>query len=157
MLETLYFLPIMIPLQDNPHSFLIVCSFVILLGISILYNKSPQELIDLDEYISVPKGSSNDMLYLKLGWQTCINVLYPSNHPRNRNNLYSQTWGWASLNSTEKMRLSVAAVRAQATGELQAIGHDRLHGRQSTIVILNTTRTASARFDLVFLIRKHDV
>jgi hypothetical protein len=48
-----------------------------------------QSLIDRYDYSSVPQGRSYDLLYIKLGYQICMNFRYPNRNDRNLNNLYS--------------------------------------------------------------------
>lgn len=116
-------------------------------SILVLFSSSDNTINGIGnyEYISIPKPATNyfDLLYIKLGYQTCVNVLSPQTK-----NLYSTTWGWATLDLRERIRISVAGARAKANGELQAIGHDRVTGGGSTIVLLTTRQRAAARFDL---------
>lgn len=126
--------------------------------IRVLYSSANtnyrEQMIADHDFISIPdsKKNKNNLLYVKLGYQTCVNVL--SSKPKS---LYSKKWGWACLDLHDRITISVAGVRAQSTGQLQGTGHDVGNISGSPLVIINSTRRAAARFNLVRVIRENDV
>lgn len=122
----------------------------------------------------LPEGRETDLLYLKLYYQWIQQVLNTQNpidifDPRfqgrtntsderyniSNRNIYSITWGVASLTLREKYRLCRIARVAYNNGSLQALGYE-IHGNIGVIRHIDNRMIAKSRIALIAILAAND-
>lgn len=110
--------------------------------------------------ITIPDDTKNDILYIKLGYQCVKNTLNVKSK-----SIYS-SWGMTSimtLTEQEITRIHIAALRAEAAGELHIHGYafdrisDYIHFKNKLMHTRNGTQLLRSEPRFIFLIRKYDI
>lgn len=99
--------------------------------------------------VNIPNDKKEDFLYLKLGWQSAHTEFNLKNK-----DIYSKSWDWGSLDSSELWRLNKLADRAQHSGSLKDIGLQ--HTYKGRITYIGTNTGAKSSPTLIMILRAHD-
>jgi len=119
----------------------------------IFFVWSAEQLLSLNCWTStnIPHDKQNDLLYLKLGWQSANTTFNLESH-----DIYSSKWGLAgSLVGGEKWRLNKIADRAESSGALKVLGLQ--HDYKGRITYIGTNKGAKSTPQLIAVLRIHDI
>ena len=130
---------------------------IVCLSIFFLNNQNETERIltvqDIDSWKpdNIPRDRKYDFFYLKLGYQSALRFA----GIKREKNLYSSTWGWATLDGSDKWRLNQAADKAQKNGQLALIGYSHRY-KDPIREIRNPDKSACSNPILIAVIYRND-
>lgn len=141
-------------IQMNYSFSILIIYFLLIITVLalILFVWSAQELESLNNWTStnIPKDKQNDLLYVKLGWQSAHTTFDLKSH-----DIYSIKWGWVgTLDGEEKWRLNKLASRAEYSGALKFLGLQ--HDYKGRITYIGTNKGAKSTPQLIAVLKVHD-